>query len=132
MSSSHTLHEYLLLKLKDLESSCFNSWTVQSRLQTFKEARDLLKAAGEDVSELEICLADTDKTIARLNAAMTASVGVFARRDLMLVTDKEELKDTEQFIRTEDVLSRNIQGASAIECSHVTFRGPCKRPHSCD
>lgn len=83
-------------KLRDHEASYCSTWTVNAKMQPFKDARDLLRAAGEDVSELERSMAYEENAMTQLKAVASAAMAAFANRDLMVVTDKKKIKDVEQ------------------------------------
>ena len=87
--TSLSLHSYLNRKLQELESGCSGDhWIgVQTALKPFRDTRDILRAAGCDVSELEEQMGVVEAAMDKLRLTRDAAVGSFGRKSIYVVTD---------------------------------------------
>ena len=95
MDKSLGLSHYITEKLQQQADSCNSHYARYSRLEKFRETRDLLKAVGQDVTELERHLQLTENAISQLDAVRAQAVAKFSNCGLYIVFDKGEFKKSE-------------------------------------
>lgn len=94
--TSLALHEYLMRKLREYDGACFNVWGIGCGIQPFRDTRNILRAAGHDVGELDAQIRIVEIEMEKLRQIRVSAVESFERSELFVVTDVDKRVEIEK------------------------------------